>query len=287
MALTTGLKDFANALLRPLNVRVDSLTAARAERARLAALAARGHFDRPAFPVPEAIRACDPAPILRALPAFAASFERFRDPSANSSGYGFDNAYFSSPDAEVLYCLVRQHRPATILEIGCGNSTRVAREAIRDAGLPTRLVGVDPQPRVDIAGLVDEQLRAAVQDAAIQDRVASLRAGDILFIDSSHRVATGSDVVYLFLNLLPQLAPGVLVHVHDIFLPWDYPADWVLERAYGFNEQYLLLALLAGGAPFRVLWAGHYLQRTRADFAGFFPFAGTRRAQSFWMCRAA
>lgn len=287
MALTTALKDFANALLRPLNVRVDSLTAERAERARLAALAASGYFDRPAFPVPEAIRACDPAPILRALPAFAANFERFRDPGANPSGYGFDNTYFSSPDAEVLYCVVRQHRPAIILEIGCGNSTRVAREAICDAGMPTRLVGVDPQPRVDVAGLVDEQLRASVQDAAIQDRVASLRAGDILFIDSSHRVATGSDVVYLFLNLLPLLAPGVLVHVHDVFLPWDYPADWVLERAFGFNEQYLLLALLAGGAPFRVLWAGHYLQRTRADFAGFFPFAGTRRAQSFWMCRAA
>jgi hypothetical protein len=125
----------------------------------------------------------------------------------------------------------------------------VAARAIRDQQLRTRIISIDPQPRAEIDALCESVIRDPLEkvDLAVFDQLVP---GDILFIDSSHRVFTNSDVTVLFLDVLPRLQPGVLVHMHDIFLPHDYPPEW---RDRYYSEQYMLAAtLLAHGPRFRV-----------------------------------
>lgn len=143
-----------------------------------------------------------------------------------------------------LYGLIGKWRPARIFEVGSGISTRFARQAIIDFKLECRLTSIDPEPRADIDAICDENHRTALEVMDIRhfDR---LEAGDILFIDGSHRSFTNSDVTVFFIDILPRLKPGVAIHLHDITLPWDYPEmclNWY------WNEQYLLAVyLLAAG----------------------------------------
>ena len=155
---------------------------------------------------------------------------------------GWVNGWLPPFDLASLYCLVALNHPQLYVEVGSGISTSVARRSLRDQQLRTRVVSIDPQPRVQIDSLCDEMIRQPLEkvDLAIFDR---LTPGDILFIDSSHRVFTNSDVTVLFLEVLPRLQPGVLVHLHDIFLPYDYPPEW---RDWYYSEQYLLGAMLLG-----------------------------------------
>jgi predicted O-methyltransferase YrrM len=152
------------------------------------------------------------------------------------------NGWLSPFDLASLYCLVALNHPQLYLEVGSGISTGVARRALRDHQLRSRVVSIDPQPRAQIDSLCDEIIRQPLEnvDLAIFDRLAP---GDILFIDSSHRAFTNSDVTVVFLDVLPRLQPGVLVHLHDIFLPYDYPPEW---RDWYYSEQYLLAAMLLG-----------------------------------------
>jgi hypothetical protein len=135
-------------------------------------------------------------------------------------------------------------RPALYVEVGSGNSTKFVRRAIRDHGLATRVVSIDPQPRAEVDGLCDEIIRTPLEDADLSV-FGRLEAGDVLFVDNSHRCLQNSDVTVVFLEVLPELRPGVLVGWHDIFLPDDYPAWWS-DRYY--SEQYLLATWLLGGA---------------------------------------
>jgi len=155
---------------------------------------------------------------------------------------GWANGWLSPFDLASLYCLVALNHPQHYLEVGSGVSTSVARRALRDHQLRTRMISVDPQPRAEIDSLCDEVIRRPLEsvDLALFDQLAP---GDILFIDSSHRVFTNSDVTVVFLEVLPRLQPGVLVHLHDIFLPYDYPPEW---RDRYYSEQYLLAAMLLG-----------------------------------------
>ena len=122
-----------------------------------------------------------------------------------------------------------------------------------------------------------------VEELELSTLVALLQPGDFLFIDSSHEFTIGNDVVYLFLKLIPLLPAGVIIHVHDVFLPYDYPRAWIVDERKPWAEQYLVQALLWYSDCFEVLWAGHYLQRTRQDFAAHFPHATNIRAQSMWL----
>ena len=155
---------------------------------------------------------------------------------------GWANGWLSPFDLASLYCLVALNHPQHYLEVGSGVSTSVARRALRDHQLRTRMISVDPQPRAEIDSLCDEVIRRPLEsvDLALFDQLAP---GDILFIDSSHRVFTNSDVTVVFLEVLPRLQPGVLVHLHDIFLPYDYPPEW---RDRYYSEQYALAAMLLG-----------------------------------------
>jgi predicted O-methyltransferase YrrM len=152
------------------------------------------------------------------------------------------NTWLSPFDLASLYCLTAMNHPQHYVEVGSGMSTRVVARAVRDHQLRTRIVSIDPQPRSAINSLCERSIRQPLEsaDLAVFDQ---LTPGDILFIDSSHRVFTNSDVAVVFLEVLPRLQPGVLVHLHDIFLPYDYPPEW---RDRYYSEQYLLAAMLLG-----------------------------------------
>jgi len=171
------------------------------------------------------------------------------------------NEWQDGLDTLALYGFVATRNAALLLEVGSGYSTKVARRAIRDRQLRTRIISIDPNPRAEIDQLCDEVLRQPLEkcDLTIIDR---LGPGDIFFMDGSHRSFMNSDVTIFFLEILPRLREGVLVHIHDIFLPLDY-RPWWLERFYPhryWSEQYLLAAsLLAGHGNYDVILPNHYV----------------------------
>ena len=201
--------------------------------------------------------------------------------------FHFDAGLFGGTDALALYCMVRHFRPATVLEIGCGVSSLLTAQAARKNG-NTRLICVEPYPNEQLkqgfpglTRLIPEQ----VQQVDMR-HFEELGANDILFIDSSHVSKIGSDVNYLFLEVLPRLRPGVIVHVHDIFLPMEYRRDWVKEEFRFWNEQYLLQAFLIFNSQFEVLFANGFLGKRHAhDMRATFPKSPWWGGGSFWMRR--
>jgi len=153
------------------------------------------------------------------------------------------NGWIPAIDAMTLYGLLALRNPRTYIEVGSGNSTKFARRAIKDHGLRTRIVSIDPSPRAEIDLICDQVLRMPCEDvgAAFFELITN---EDILFIDNSHRSFQNSDVTVFFMEVLPALPEGTIVGLHDIFLPEDYIGGW--EERY-YNEQYLLGAYIFGG----------------------------------------
>ena len=168
--------------------------------------------------------------------------------------------WFPRLDGAAAYAMIHRRRPARIVEVGSGHSTRFMARAIKDGGLATKLTAIDPAPRASLAGLPVEWLSASVPAAGLAPFL-SLEAGDVLFIDASHVLKPGSDVDFLLGDVVPRLPVGVLLHFHDIFLPDDYPAAWHWR---GYNEQAGVAALLSGG-QWRALFASHYAVTRLAD----------------------
>ena len=154
------------------------------------------------------------------------------------------NTYFSALDAITLYGLLGSRGPSRYVEVGSGNSTKFARRAVRDLNLATKIISLDPRPRAEVNVLCDRVIREPLED---NDLVLfdELEAGDVVFVDGSHRVFENSDVTVFFMEVFPRLKPGIVVHVHDIFLPFDYPRSWMRRH---YSEQYLLAAYLLGGS---------------------------------------
>jgi hypothetical protein len=166
------------------------------------------------------------------------------------------NGYIPGLDAITLYGFIASYEPRIYLEVGSGNSTKFAHEAIRDMGLSTKIISIDPFPRTEIDGICDEVIRSRLEDVNV-GLFDSLGRNDILFIDSSHYVFPNSDVTAIFLDILPRLKSGVLVHFHDIFLPFDYPNEQVKEY---YSEQYILAAyLLAEGNKTEIIQANTFI----------------------------
>ena len=283
MSLTTVLKDTVNRALSPLNVKIDSLTAERAVLRSLRTLEATGHFDGPVFPTLPSFTACEPSSLLQDIRDNRSDVDKFNR-HTNTDQYCFDNAYFSSPDAEVAYALIRRFKPRRIVEVGSGNSTHLFRAAISDGGLDTELISIDPSPRRSVRSVASRVIESPVEHVPIADIRSWLAADAVLFIDSSHEIRAGNDVVYLFLNLLPLLAAGTLIHIHDIFLPYEYPKDWILDnRWHSFTEQYIVQALLKDSTTYEVIWLGYYLQNTLPNFASHFSAEELRRGASLWL----
>ena len=193
--------------------------------------------------------------LLQSFARFLPGLGRIPAASRNQEDPHWNNPWMPASDGMALYCLIALKQPRRYVEVGSGISTRFVRRAIRDHGLSTVIVSVDPEPRAEVDALCDEVIRAPFEHTD-PGLFRELGAGDMVFVDSSHRCFMGSDVTVLFTEVLPSLAAGVTVGLHDIFLPFDYPGEWV-PRYY--SEQYLLACyLLAGGAPFRVVLPMHF-----------------------------
>jgi hypothetical protein len=270
-----------NKFLAPLNLVVETRTTERREKQRLETLNAAGHFSKEVLPVLPQFLACDPAPILAAVARFRDLTDRFSRPE-QSDLYSFSNAYFFSPDAEVAYAVLRLFKSRTVVEVGSGNSTLLFREAIRDGSLETELVSIDPSPRRSVETAADCVMKCRLEQVSPREFL-SLRENDVLFIDSSHEVLAGNDVIRLVLEVMPTLQKGVVIHLHDIFLPFEYPREWVIDESRRWNEQYLVQALLLDSDRFEVLWPGHFLQRTLPDFTSHFGQVNLCRASSLWL----
>ncbi|MBI2737765.1 MAG: class I SAM-dependent methyltransferase [Rhodospirillales bacterium] len=170
----------------------------------------------------------------------------------------FDQSWFPSLDAAVAYALVRERKPRHIIEVGSGHSTRVLSKALGGLG---EIIAVDPAPRADIIDLPGVRVVSSTLQAAPADLFDVLKAGDALFIDSSHILMPGSDADILLNRVLPAAPAGTLVHIHDIFLPFDYPAIWGW-RAY--NEQQGVVPMLTTGA-YRPLFSSAWAERRLTD----------------------
>jgi methyltransferase family protein len=269
-----------NALIGELDVKIVDMAEERAETERLIAFERAGGLDRPAYALSPGMGGFDVTGLAREYANHRNDIEKLHDSARNNTGYVSQNGYYDTPDAEALYLMVRRFAPTRVIEVGCGNSTRITRQAVIDGDLDTTITAIDPYPRADIAHVVDhfEQKRLEDVDPALFD---GLQSGDILFIDSSHQVRMSNDVAHLFCRIIPTLAPGVVIHVHDVFLPFEYPKRFFYDCP-SWGEQYVLHTLMQGGG-FEVLWPGYYLQRGRPDAVESLPFLATGRAQSFWM----
>ncbi len=175
----------------------------------------------------------------------------------------WEQGWFPRLDAAACYAMVRARRPARIVEIGSGHSTRFLARAAADGGLGTRITAIDPEPRADLSGLGVEQLRIPLQRAG-DAPFAELGSGDILSVDSSHVLMPGSDVDHVLNRIWPALPAGVAVHFHDILLPDGYPRKWAW-RAY--NEQLGVAALLSGNAAALAFSSRYVTTRMADDFA--------------------
>jgi methyltransferase family protein len=180
-----------------------------------------------------------------------------------------DNASYGRVGADLLYGVVRGLKPRRIVELGSGHSTLImaaAAERNRAEGAETELRTFDPFPSVARPGLPGLAALEAVraQDVPL-DVFTSLERGDVLFVDTTHTVKLDSDVNRIVLDVLPSLPTGVLVHVHDIFLPYEYPRQWHEDSGFHWAEQYLLQAFLAGNPDFEILAAAFALCRDRPE----------------------
>lgn len=200
--------------------------------------------------------------LLRRLKPFAADFDFPR--SAADGGFYLENGKFEGLDARLWFCLLRHWSPRRVIEVGSGFSSLLALDVIQRF-LPgqSQLTCIEPYPESFLKALPTDRIElieAAVQEVPMK-RFDELEGGDVLFIDSSHVSKTGSDVNFLLFEVLPRLAEGVLIHIHDIFLPDEYPVDWVLGEQRSWNEQYLVRALLTYSYGFEILIGSHFAAR--------------------------
>ena len=195
------------------------------------------------------------------FPRHIADFDYTASGGASGTGYSTDNPQFGWLDAKALFVLLRTWRPARVIEVGSGHSSLLMADVNkRFLGGNMRITCIEPYPEPflqDPACGIDRLVRAKVQDVPLEEFDA-LAAGDVLFIDSSHVSKAGSDVNHLFFEVLPRLAAGVRIHIHDVFLPFEYPRSWLLEQGRSWNEQYLLQALLMYNPVFEILFGSSY-----------------------------
>ena len=201
----------------------------------------------------------------------------------------WNNDFLPGLDIVALYGLISKHKPAKYIEIGSGNSTKVARKAITDSKLSTEITSIDPFPRANIDHLANKVIRQPFENLDnIQFIIDELNENDILFIDNSHRSFSNSDVTICFLELLPYLKKGVIVHIHDIYLPYDYP-QFMCDRFY--NEQYVLAPfIIANPEKYKPILPNYFISEDKelsAIIAPIWAHENTKNVEkhggSFWL----
>ena len=223
------------------------------------------------------------------LAPFIEEFER----PADRPGYTFASASYGIVDAEILYAIVRARKPNVLVEFGSGASSHFIQMAARRNARDGRSLNhriYDPYPFTasplgPVEGPVVEAIRAEELDPA--PVIDLLGEGDVLFVDTSHTVKTGGDVDHICSEIIPRLAPGVLVHIHDVFLPYEYPRAWIVDARRLWAEQYLLHAFLAFNGSFRVRFPAMAVSRAAPDtLAELVPgFSLAARPGAFWFER--
>ncbi len=200
-------------------------------------------------------------------PYFAELDDVPEGPPSDPGEYVWNNVALPRMDALAYYGIVRRLKPCRVIEVGAGWSSLVLARAVAKNGDGCEVTLIDPEPPWDVLGplppgwtLVESQVQ--LTDVSMFE---TLEAGDVLFFDGSHCVRTGSDVNWIFFEVLPRLAPGVWIHVHDLAWPWDYSVQWVLDEGLSWNEQYLVQAFLMGNRDYRVRFAVAMLPALRRD----------------------
>jgi hypothetical protein len=189
--------------------------------------------------------------LMQELSKYYGEYERILD-----SGEFDDSGQYGWLDAALYYCMIRNFKPKHIIEVGAGASTKLASLAACKNGA-VDLESIDPFASENLSE-ISKLIKKPVQEIPIS-QFKALQRNDILFIDSTHVCKIGSDVNYLFLDVLPNLNPGVLIHIHDIALPLEFPENWVIGLHRFWNEQYLLHAFLIGNCDFEVLFGIQYM----------------------------
>ncbi|MFM8371701.1 MAG: class I SAM-dependent methyltransferase [Bacteroidota bacterium] len=173
---------------------------------------------------------------------------------------GWNNGFLPGLDIMALYTIIAETKPARYVEVGSGNSTRVAYKAVREHSPDTKIISIDPYPRAEIDHLASEIIRKPFENSDIT-WLSELEPGDILFIDNSHRMLPNSDSTVFYLETLPLLKPGVIVHIHDIYIPSDYP-QFMCDRFY--SEQYgLAINLLANSQRYHTVFPAWFISEDR------------------------
>ena len=215
-------------------------------------------------------------------------FERTHNPQ---SRFSRPNGSFPFQDAFALHAMIRRFKPARMIEVGCGFSSCVILDTCEALKLNTRLTFIEPYPATLLAHVRPEdrrrfELRQEIIQNAPLDLFATLQAGDILFIDTSHVSKIGSDVNFIFFEILPVLKPGVVVHFHDMFYPFEYPVEW-LRKGMFWNEAYVLRAFLMFNPGFEILLFNSYLNHSMPDvIRSRFPLSWEDPGTSLWLRRA-
>ncbi len=174
----------------------------------------------------------------------------------DSSKPSWNNGFLPGLDIVGLYTLISEFKPKKYIEIGSGNSTKVAYMAKADQHLETAIVSIDPMPRAEIDNLASEIIRQPFENIDL-NLLFELNENDILFVDNSHRILPNSDSMVFFLEILPRLKKGVIVHIHDIYLPYDYP-QFMCDRFY--SEQYgLAMYILANPQKYESLLPNYFI----------------------------
>ena len=225
--------------------------------------------------------------------SYRGEYSGFRlEADRSAGGFFVNNGAFESVDCEAAYCFTRSSRPARVIEVGGGNSTFLLAMALaensKNAGVKARHTVIEPLPGPALktsAGTSYELVEKKLEELP-EGYFSELQANDILFIDSSHVIKTGNDVNRLYLEILPRLKKGVLVHIHDIFLPTDYPRSLVMDQHRFCTEQYLVQAFLSFNSTFRVEWGSSFLHQFHPEkLEAAFPSyeRGSRRPGSLWL----
>jgi len=220
--------------------------------------------------------------LLEKLHEYSSEFQKL----IQNKKFDANNGSFEWHDASVYYSIIRHFKPHQIVEVGIGNSTILASLASQKNN-DTSITAIDPFVSNSFLKKIPDSvdiIKKPIQDFPVSF-FKKLSKNDILFIDDSHVCKIGSDVNYLFLEILPELNPGVLVHIHDIFLPGQYPRDWILNDHRRFwNEQYILQAFLIENSEFEVLLANAFLSHKHPQkLTEFFKIDNLGGGGSFWM----
>ncbi|MBX2889960.1 MAG: class I SAM-dependent methyltransferase [Saprospiraceae bacterium] len=196
---------------------------------------------------------------LRAMLSFKENLQTIKPMAQenNPDNPGWNNGFLPGLDIAGIYTMLAKYRPARYVEVGSGNSTKVAFKAKKEQNLPTEIISIDPFPRAEIDHLANSIIRQPFENVDFAPFLAEFKAGDILFIDNSHRILPNSDAMVFFLEVLPRLPLGVLVHIHDIYLPYDYP-QFMCDRFY--SEQYgLAMFLLANPKRYKTILPNYFI----------------------------